>query len=243
MSCDLASVIDHEVRAFESPLWFARQGLLRGRRAALPRNRGWTVLYRGETAETVDYEAPVGMAGAGAATIREWPTCADPTLGDGTRTYVVAGVGPGGVETEPPASAYTEVEFEDGVPVNPAPAAPLSIAVQPHVGGTLLCTVVVDQTLGRVPAAHLVVYSTTSDYLLSYATPYPLLPLIPVPAGGRQVVRFIHPSYGVQRPVCVAVRARSAAGAEEQNTTVLAWGIEDADYPPPIEGLTVECVR
>ena len=63
-----------------------------------------------------------------------------------------------------------------------------------------------------------------------------------MPAGGRQVVRFVHPGYGVGRPVCIAVRARSAAGAEEANTTVLAWGVEDADYPPTIEGLTVECV-
>ncbi|MCK4623861.1 MAG: hypothetical protein KAV00_01005 [Phycisphaerae bacterium] len=239
MSCGLCGRLEVARRAFEAPLWASRQGLLRARRRlSLPRAGGWYNLYRGASAEAIDFDAPVGQAGRGSSAVAEFPTL-HPT-GSGTYTYCVVGVGPGGHETDPDESAYYEITLENGVRVAPPPTAPVSFSVQPYRDGQALFTVVVDQSRGRVPTATLHCYNDGgAGGAVDYGTQ--VGPNVPVPTSGRHVLRFvIDPGLAHESDVGWSVRALSAESVEEQNTQV-AYALVDSEGPPSLSSFTVEC--
>lgn len=241
MSLGLAAHIARTVKGFTQPLWGWRQGLLRARRLSLPRAAGWYNLYRGGSQETVDFNAPVGQAAAGAAAIAEFSNL-HPT-GTGTYVYCVRGVGPGGHETEAHDTAFYEVDYESGVRTAPAPGPVVSFAAQPHVGGAAMLTVVVDHSLGRVPTASLRVCYGDGEV----PDICNLLP-VPVPSGsGRHVVRFVvTPALPGQPPgpndirVSWRIQPRSAEGVLGEASAIVFVEL-DSEGPPALSDFVVEC--
>jgi len=239
MSLGLTGHIAGTVRSATAPQWFMLQGLLRSRRVSLPRPLGCYNLYRGPSRETVDFDVPVGQAAAGAATVTEFSGL-HPT-GTGAYVYCVRGVGPGGQETEAHDTAHYEVDYVDGVRTSPAPAPVASIAAQPYAGGQALLTVVVDQSLGRVPAATLCVWAgPVGGTLELWSVPVPSAP-------GWHVVQFVVPRFFVVAyppPPEIAsswlvepVSAESVVGEPSATVPVLL----DGQGPPAVSGFIVEC--
>ena len=177
----------------------------RDRRLHFPLRMGCYLLYRGETAETIDWQFPVGSALPG-STITE--RLATRPVSTGTMVFAVRGVGPLGIEDEADPPDVVAVELVDDVVQLPVPKPPILFKVQPYRGGKVEIICVIDNAGALVPAAKVTAYHNGGSGDVDWETPWG--DAVAADAGVK-TVRFVRdPAVAHGTSVTVGVRASSA---------------------------------
>lgn len=186
---------------------------------------GLHVLYRG--VDAVDYTLPVGVAEEGASTVANFPTY--PFAASTTYKFGLRAISPGGVEEGNTNLVQTIITDGDGVPILPTPNAPTQLMVFPRAGGKFAVSWRYRSEGQQVQPAAYAVYHDNGTGTMDYVTPLAVVTSL----GYFTTVAYAHGT-----AVKFGVRARSAAGSEERNTTVRT-ATADAEGPAALEAPTV----
>jgi len=187
-------------------------------------------LYRseGETPDT-DNAIPVGATSA---------TASPPTA---IRNYVgypfaastvyrlwVRAIGKGGAEESYPTDTIRIEADGGGDPLDEVPNSPIRLSVSPRPDGKMLLTWSYDDRGEQTAVGQYKVYHDNGTGTMDWATPI----------GATKARAFLTGAYANGTTVAFGVRAESADGAQETNTTT-ASGVADATGPADIDAPTV----
>jgi hypothetical protein len=232
------------LRAATSPAFAALTRCIgRDRRFRWRMPAGGYLLARGESADAIDMDYPVGAATPGSGSvpgtsIAERLTARPVT--DGVLYYALQGVGPLGVAADAATPTRVAVTLVAGVAQLPAPAGPVSVTVSPAAGGAIAVAVAVNNIAAAVPAAAVAAY-TDGGSGLGVDWENPLGVEVPV-GGGFGTYAFVRdPELPHGTVVEVGVRTKSAAGAWSRNDETYAVTL-DSQGPATMVGLMVEGV-
>jgi len=202
---------------------WTRAGVAHGRTLTgglFARYGGGTVLYRGASASTAT--EPIGAAGPGATTIRPW---AWRHQASGTTYYFrCEAVGSGGVAAVDPATdpPITRVRTGDDGTANAAtPPAPRRLTVSPVAGGKFVVQWEYRPVGGLRAASEWRIYSDEGTGTVDYVTALDTVSAR-VSQSGAGLYQWLSDAYADTTEVQFVVRARTAAGEEEQNANAVS---------------------
>lgn len=185
-----------------------------------PNPNGCYVLFAGTSG--VDYTHAVGAAPAGATTIKTFTGYALPA--SSTVSFGLRAVSPGGVSEANVGLVQTLRTNGSGVPITPAPNAPTNLIASPRAGGKIGLSWQYRPTGQQAAPAAYAVYHDDGTGTVDYVTP------LAVVTG----TAYLTAAYADAAVVKFGVRARTAGGAEEVNTTIRT-ATADAVGPADIE--------
>ena len=217
MSCgDLVTTISalRQQAGFNPVFGAVSRFLSRTRQIRLAWPNGCHMLFRGVSAETIDYDYPVGVSFTGSP-ITEQLTARD--CRDGDLVYSVRAYGPGGVVDDADPVETVTLTFADDIVQHPAPQPPIQFKVEPYKNGQVKVTAEVNNAGAVVPAVSVVVFTDSGlgggvDWETTVAT------YASLGGGFNNAVMVFDPELVHGTNIEVGVRTRSQYDVDSTNT-------------------------
>ena len=237
MSCDLVTTLSAlRCQASSQPVLGAVSCFLsRTRQIRLPYSNGCHMLFRGLTAETIDYGYPVGVSITGSP-ITESLTSREVSTGD--LVYAVRAHGPGGMVDDADPVETVALTFVDDVVQHPAPAPPINVSIKPYAGGKVKVVGQVNNNNADVPAKSVVVFSDGGTGTgVDWETPVTDPQFVSDGYGDFAIV--FDPGLAHGSTIVVGVRTRSKYDVDSVNTNTQS-AVVDSQGPTAISMTVTE---